>query len=1108
MRHLAVSQQEAEQQALPESTSVITSDLGDRRRNVGLLSFFLRPKLPDARDYLRPLPSIEESVVELSWEPVGNEFNLYVNTPSQRMLSFRIDPSEFSKADSGKLADDVYDMSYHCFDSFQNALNSSPGHQKFRDWWMQKASISGQLFQFDFANGPWSIPWELLLGLLVSDETRSETAFVRCMGSPKKACESLTTKSLQTMIIRADAPDLNLDKEIDDILAAWAGLEFQMREAVARPVVVCADRDTIIAKLKEVKPDIIWFSGHGSYDGTVRLRLSDEQEVTANEFGEMFARANHFPEFAVFWACETARGTAKVHSRPPDLFSSLSRQGVSAMVGMQSCVHDFAAIAMAAHLFRGLSQGIPLEWAVARARRWLYQNKDQEQLTMDWAAPVVWSSRRPVVHLDWSEFERFRLQMQLLGTISIAQGQKGTAVEAEPRDTDSCSRALNLSKFHATIVRGKPDSAEHQLWFRRLLKGLQSISNQAVLLVDAGNGRFSKHDFENWAARFLNVLRLERGRLPDEFFVRMDILSNDAEIGWRRICSLSNVCLGIIDPPPASEDWFWKPLFNRGDPFAVLTDREVPEQLKQAQANHVLAGRELNMSVLEDARKHYSRLLLVLSVLNIPAKAETLRQLEYGEKADMLFRDYSGLFVSSFGGYVICAKARDLVIEQSDPTSLRQARIDVLELTNMMVPRQKPYLLELRIDLLIQNGELDIAVQELSDLLDIYMKRNEQVSIVRTASRYFQLRDGLSPWEWLVIAAVYLQLGDQANAELWLTCNPEELLDQLYKMQLVAEFTKNKGHIDNAREILEGAMRKCEEVLLKPDLQEAYREKLARQYLEYRHDRARLIHWQEKRLKPAADEYMKMIELIDTKYPPEANPDFRHLLAVAHRNLGECILGIEEKEIEVRRREAESHFQSALTHERQIRLLSHLIAETHYQLAKLARQKGLLDQQRNHLNECIDCAEEIQQGVMAAIGKNRLFWLDYSHANRQWADVAEEWDLLADHLRSHKRHSWASRTLIDSNIRVARELMKQGRTAGAGIHLQENISLLRSNPGLRRQSDADRIILTLAGLEKISRKESAGNEYWLLLDSEFSWAKARSIETESTNADQVWERMN
>ncbi len=782
---------------------------------------------------------------------------------------------------------------------------------------------------------------------------------------------------------------------------------------------------------------------------------------------------------------------------------ALRGKGVSAMVGMQSPVQDFAAIVMAGNLFRGLCQGIPLEWSVARARTWLSQNTDIE-LTMDWAAPIVWSARRSVAHLDWDQVERFRLQMQLLGNISIAEGQEGAGLDEEPPDNNSRVRAQQWSSFHATIVRGNPSSPSHRLWFLHTLKGIQIISSRPALLVDPGKGPYIKHVYQQWANGFLNVLRLEQGRLPEEFFVLMDILEKDAEIGWRRICSFSDLFLAIIDPPPASENWFWEPLFNRSTPFAVLTETEVPDQFKESQINYVAAGREIDRVLIENAKKDHSRLLTALAVINIPVRKSTLKKIDFGVQAENLLSDYADLFISSFGGYVIHAEARDMILTNLSGDALDQAYIDCLNLTDIIKPQQKPYLLDLRIPLLQALGDLDEAANELHDLLRMYWTRGHQVAIIRTASHYLMLRDGLPYSTWLDIAATYLQLGDQDNAKLWLEFEPQDPLDTVYRLNLLASYTKNTGDLAKARELLEQGIGICENIQRDNSLEERYRNKAAAFALDCRNDHALLIHWKERKYTSAANEYIAVINTIETNFPPDIHTNFRHLLAVAHRNLGECILSIEEKDVEERQREAESHFQSALTHERRIRFSSHLIAETLYQLAKLASQK-LTNEERNLLKQCIDSAEESQHGLVAAIAKNRLFWLDFNQEGRQWDTVTETWDLLADHLRAYKSHSWALRTLIDSNIRAAKALMKKGDSNNAQVHLLENLSLLRANSNLRRGSDLDRIIVTLAGLQ-LTNPDKEESQYWSLLGSEFIEAMNHSIKSGLTDADSAWEK--
>jgi tetratricopeptide (TPR) repeat protein len=857
----------------------------------------------------------------------------------------------------------------------------------------------------------------------------------------------------------------------------------------------------IVHKLRDFKPHVVWFLGHGTYDGSVRLHFSEKENLGAEEFAELFKKAEHCPEFVVFWACETAKGSVKVRSDPPILWEALSKQGIGGMLGMQSVVSDDAAILMSNQLFRGLAQGLPFEWAIARSRAWFQSVEGERNIIMDWASPVVWIARRPVAQLDWNQSELDNLQLQLLGTVSIGKGQQGVGIDMEPPNNDARNRANNWLNFPITVVRGDKNSTEHKLWFLRILKGVQAVSNKAVLVIIPEEGRYDKQNLQHWAKGFLESL--ERGRLPEEFFTRIDILSNDAEIGWRYLCLLDDVFLAIVGPPPASENWFWNPLFNRQGSFAILTNKEIPERFREFRPSYVNAGMKVDKIQIEKAMQYNYKLLLTLSLLNLPVRSEIFRELEFGHEADKVFKNWPNLFVKTFGGYVVRADVRDKVLSVADNDALFQARIDCLQLTDRMGHSQKPYLKEFRVDLLCEINDNDEATKELSVLLDFYFKRHEQIPFLRAVKKHFKLRAGLTPWEWLNIASVFLQFGEQKSAKIWLSREPYNPLDIPLKLSLQAEFEKNKGDIDQARELIEQAIKKCSENQVNKQMSEQDRQKAEKDYLEYRHDRARLLQFQERKYSEAVGEYREIINVIENKIPQDT---FRHLLAVAYKNLGECVLSLGNKDQEERWREAESHFQTALEHEKSIRLYSHLTPEIHYQLAKLAEKMSQHNKVRRELDDCISSAEESRHGLVATIAKNKLLWIDVKEKDLYWNDIAERWDLLADSLRARLGHSWAARTLINSNVNAARILMKEKQYGIAKEHLQENLNIFRANVNLRRQGDLDRIAMTLAGLHLISDSQQDGKDYWVLLNSEFADAGKHISALDVNSPEKIWKR--
>ncbi len=1064
------------------------------------LSIFLRPHSVTSGDALKPLPWIDEEIIRFEWEKISDKYLLRPSSSLSQPVQFKIDPKAFEKITSHNLSQDISNLTYETYGWFREALRSDAELERFSEWWKALAtrnggvSQNGKLFQFDFHQGPWEIPWELLFGLLVLDETRKRTAIVRCIGHTENECKGFRTEALKILIIKSDAPELTIDKDVDKIISIWDGLEQKFKLAVPKPKVIKADRTTIIQELHNYKPHMIWFVGHGYFDGVFHLVFSKNDSTTAAEFAELFDFAGHCPEFAVFWACESSRGSLTLHSEQPDLFAALSSKGVCTMVGMQSEVAEDAATVMATQLLRGIVQGLPLEWAISRARTWMYTINGEETNTMDWAAPVVWTVKRPVAQLNWNQTELDHLQLQLLGTASIERGQPGEAgLDVDPPDDKALTRARDWLPFSITIVDGNPESAEHKLWFLHTLKGIQTISENAVLVITPWKSSYHKKNFQNWAKGFLESL--EKTRLPEEFFTRIDILNNDAEIGWRRLCSLENAFLAVIDPPPASEDWFWIPFFELPGRRAVLTGSEIPDRFKEHQVNRVMANDEIDsveISQIEAAIHEHSQLLAVLSLLNIPIRTELLIETNFGSDPTDLFRRWSKLFIKSFGGYVIRAAVREKVLAATDGEKLFEARLNCLRLTNRMGQWRKPYLKELRVELLLDNNDKDAAVIELSDLLQLYRDKQETIPLLRAAmnKKYFQLKDGLTAWEWLQYANVFVQLGEQRQAKYWLSRESENILDVPLKLSLEAEVKKNDGDIDGARILIEKAIDACKKNQNSNDLTEVDRQKAATDYLRYRHDRARLLHFQERNFSEAAKEYREIIETVEALTSSQPKHILMDLLAVAHRNLGECILDLNDGPLEDSvRREADSHYQSALGLEKQRNPTSHLISEIYYQLAKLAeKQSQPVEIIRQELNNCVASAEESHHGLMAAIAKNWLLWLDVKERNLKWNDIAQKWELVADSLRGRREHSWSARTLLNSNIEAARLLMNEEPDGLSQERLDENLGIIRGNSFLRRRGDLVRIIKTLAGLQILADRRPDKQDYWKLLQSEFAEA--------------------
>jgi tetratricopeptide (TPR) repeat protein len=118
---------------------------------------------------------------------------------------------------------------------------------------------------------------------------------------------------------------------------------------------------------------IFHYIGHGAYDartggGLLMLEndRGDPHEVTGEELGSLL-QDEHSLALAVLNSCEGARTShADTFS---GVASSLVECGIPAVVGMQFEVTDTAAITFAEQLYSALTQGFPIDAALARARK-------------------------------------------------------------------------------------------------------------------------------------------------------------------------------------------------------------------------------------------------------------------------------------------------------------------------------------------------------------------------------------------------------------------------------------------------------------------------------------------------------------------------------------------------------------------------------------------------------------------------------------------------------------------------------------------------------------------------------------------------------------------
>jgi hypothetical protein len=155
-------------------------------------------------------------------------------------------------------------------------------------------------------------------------------------------------------------------------------------------------------------PYHIWhFIGHGAFDATQPdsssiLMFTDEHNhstpVGGFQLGTMF---NSYPELrlAVLNACQGARST----SNDPfnGVASGLVQNGIPAVIGMQFEISDSAAVKFSSEFYQALVDGLPVDAALAEARRAIFFMPNW----VEWATPVLFMRVRDGTLFTFAEHE-------------------------------------------------------------------------------------------------------------------------------------------------------------------------------------------------------------------------------------------------------------------------------------------------------------------------------------------------------------------------------------------------------------------------------------------------------------------------------------------------------------------------------------------------------------------------------------------------------------------------------------------------------------------------------------------------------------------------------
>lgn len=236
------------------------------------------------------------------------------------------------------------------------------------------------------------LPWEFLYDVRCGEFVclSRHTPLVRYLDLPQPVPPLIVTPPLQILGIVVSPTDVQaLDigaekKRVEDALQV-----VQQRGIVKLTWMTGETWRDIQRAMRSGPWHIVHFIGHGTYDRNLRegmIVLSNPQQktqlVTATDFSRLLADHSSL-RLVILNACEGARGSGQ------DLFSStaatLVRRGIPAVLAMQYTISDLAALELAQTFYESLADNLPVDAAVAEARKAIALNQ-----SLEWGTPVLY----------------------------------------------------------------------------------------------------------------------------------------------------------------------------------------------------------------------------------------------------------------------------------------------------------------------------------------------------------------------------------------------------------------------------------------------------------------------------------------------------------------------------------------------------------------------------------------------------------------------------------------------------------------------------------------------------------------------------------------------
>jgi len=308
------------------------------------------------------------------------------------------------------------------------------------------------------------IPWEFMLD---GDNFLSALPSVSLLrvieGIPDKKIEKIKGK-IKMLAIVSSPLDLKLHQRLQIEREQMLILQAVDRAVAANRMEIEFEDEAslrnIQGRLEEDEYHIIHYTGHGEYsyqDDKGYLLLEDDsgnsREVDNETIAHLLAGYSSL-RLVVLSGCQTAKTSGMEAFR--DLSTPLLHKGIPAVISMQYSIADESAMNLAKKLYTEISEEIPIDIALTRARKELLLN--ERAGAVDFATPVLYTDNPDCLCIEdiqpQAEVEGFSLKSSPAKNIVITLEQLGTQFIGRRRELRRIKEDLLNRGKRAIILHG------------------------------------------------------------------------------------------------------------------------------------------------------------------------------------------------------------------------------------------------------------------------------------------------------------------------------------------------------------------------------------------------------------------------------------------------------------------------------------------------------------------------------------------------------------------------------------------------------------------------------------------------------------------------------